>query len=30
MYRREVRRVVYPTKVSLRNVEVAMAHAATA
>ncbi len=30
MYRREVRRVVYPTKVSLPDVEVARAHAATA
>ena len=29
MYRREVRRIVYPTKVSLRNLEVARAHAAT-
>ena len=29
MYRREVRTIVYPTKVSPRNVEVARAHAAT-
>ena len=29
MYRREVRRIVYPTKVSVAPVDVAKAHAAT-